>query len=72
MPVYASPENIAAVMARLRPKTGQTPREINASLPLTGRGTVYSALSLLVADGRAVFEGEMCNRRYRLAGDQTA
>jgi hypothetical protein len=67
MSVYASAETLAEVMALLCPVNGKTPREINLALPLTGRGTVYSALYLLVKSGRARAEGEMGRRRYRLA-----
>lgn len=67
MPVAASPETIAEVEGLLCPVTGKTPREINAHLPFTGRQSVYNALYLLVRDGRATFDGEMCSRRYRSA-----
>jgi len=66
MPISAPAELIADVAALLSPINGQTPREIHSHLPLTGRQCVYNALYLLVRDGRATFEGEMCKRRYRL------
>jgi hypothetical protein len=71
MPIYASPETIAEVASLLCPVNGKTPREINKALPLTGRQTVYNALYLLVREGRAMAEGEMCKRRYRLVGGAT-
>lgn len=47
--------------------TGKTPREINARMPDATRCAVNEALLILVRSGRATFEGEMGNRRYRLA-----
>lgn len=67
MPIAASLETIAEVTALLCPRTPKTPREIHRLMPLTGRQSVYSALYLLVRDGRALAEGEICKRRYRLA-----
>ncbi len=66
----AARETVAEVAALLSPNQPKTPREINARLPLTGRGPVYNALAELVRNGVAVSEGEICKRRYRLAGDQ--
>jgi len=66
MAVHASPGTIADVAALLT-SVGQTPRQINATMPFIGRGSVCSALLLLVRAGRATFDGEICRRRYRLA-----
>jgi hypothetical protein len=59
---------VREVEALLSPDAGKTPREIHRAIPLTGRCSVYHALAQLIEDGRVIFEGEMGQRRYRLAG----
>lgn len=60
------PPCLPAVAAVLAPDTGATPREIKARMPDATRSAVNEALLILVRSGRAVFEGEMGRRRYRL------
>jgi hypothetical protein len=46
-----------------------TPREIEPLLPIDlHRTTIRSVLHLLVRDGRALAEGDIYQRRYRMAG----
>jgi hypothetical protein len=55
------------VVARHCPATGKTPREIHRDLQFTARSSVRNALRVLVQSGRASFEGDMGNRRYRFS-----
>ncbi|SHH96923.1 hypothetical protein [Bradyrhizobium erythrophlei] len=55
------------VVARLCPAAGKTLREIHRDLQFIAPSSVRSALLVLVRSGRASFEGEMGNRRYRLS-----
>ncbi len=62
----APAEVVREVASLLSPLEGKTPREINAWLPEISRASIRNALYLLMAEGRVMFEGEMCKRRYRL------
>lgn len=64
-------ETIAVVAGLLSPDQPKFPREIFRQLPHTSPSSVRGALLVLVQSGRAVFEGEMGRRRYRLAGERT-
>jgi hypothetical protein len=61
------PAVLNEVAARLCPAIGKTPREIHRDIEFTTPSSVGSALLVLVRPGRASFEGEMGNRRYRLS-----
>lgn len=63
-----APPCLPEVAAALAPDAGATPREINSRMPEATRSAVNEALLILVRSGRATYEGEMGQRRYRLSG----
>lgn len=67
-----APATIEAIAALLPSTIGMTPRELAAlaSVALSG-ASIRRILLLLVRAGRASFEGEMGQRRYRLSGGTT-
>ena len=67
----APPHLVREVEALLSPVEGKVPREIHRKIEGTGRESVYHALRMLIEQGRVIFEGEMGQRRYRLAGEAT-
>lgn len=69
MALPCSIATLNTVAAMLSPDQPKAPREIWSKLPETAPNAVRGALWALVRDGRAAFEGEMGQRRYRLAGD---
>lgn len=64
--------NIEAVAATLPADGGLTPREIaQRSSALVAPGGIRNILWMLVAEGRACFDGEVGKRRYRSTGRPT-